>query len=778
MYFVKYGDKYLHEPRVDDLVLTDLEFEGQENEASLCTFEISSFHPLYDELVERASTKFVKVFDDRLGEDEPYFVGYIYEMSDEFNRQRTVKCKGELSFFNDSIVRPYTTQGSAEVDADPGAYFEWLVERHNEQVEQAKRFDLGFVQTSDLDINGYILRADSTYPTTGEVISSKLLDNLGGVLRVRYEGSRRYIDYMTEWSDVNTQVFDFGVNLTDFSRTDDALDVATFVVPLGANMKDTEYDYDDGYFVTSDAAPKANKEYFVRSFKKCGAMTSFSDDVTYYEKKQAEFKTSDTKPFSGVDYYLKVWTPQFTKSTAKTAFTEGKTYYEYTSAKGYFVTSDKKPASGKTYYLQIASFKSGTTYYQYSSDSGYYKTSHAKPQKGVTYYTLKWDKQSITKFEDGKTYWEKETYYTKTSDSSPVSSKDYYTLKKGSYSSKKDLGRFLKYETYYEYKEANDESERKLTVEKLANGPWDSDIEKQGDFVYSKSAVEKYGWIGTTYENKDIKLRDNLLRSGVTALKAAISPATTIEVKAVDLSLVNPDFKPIRVGEYVRVRSKPHGFDSYMLCTSVKLDLNSPENSEYVLGTTFDKLSGQQNKRIRSLNSTINKVYEQAAAISDEAKAEAVKAIEEAKKAQADAIAASDSVSISQDIVDEIAADVVDAKEQAGFAESKVDNLEIGARNLLRNSRTLIYTDYVFRAATIDFGDAETSILGFGIIGRMVLGSGKGTLDAPTIELSGMETLDTPVIELVVGNVLDTPTIELVGDKVLAVPTIRLVTEG
>ena len=360
-------------------------------------------------------------------------------------------------------------------------------------------------------------------------------------------------------------------------------------------------------------------------------MTSFTSGVTFYEKKDVAYKTSDTKPFSGVDYYLKVWKAQFNKSSAKTSFTKGTTYYQYSSSKGYYITSHTKPQKGVTYYTQIASFKSGTTYYR-KGTNGYYVTTHKKPQKGVTYYTLKWEKQSISKFEDGKTYWEKETYYKKTSDASPVSSKDYYTLDRNGYSSKKDLARFLKYETYYEYKEADDESERKLTIEALPDIQYSSDIAKSGDMVYSESAVAKYGWIGAVYANTDIKLRDNLLDAGVLALKEAMSPSTTIEVKAVDLALVNPGYKPIRVGEYVRVRSMPHRFDSYMLCTGVKLNLNDPAKSEYTLGTVFDKLSGQQNKRIKALNKTIEQVYEQATAISDAAKTEAIAVAEEAKE--------------------------------------------------------------------------------------------------------------------------------------------------
>ena len=76
------------------------------------------------------------------------------------------------------------------------------------------------------------------------------------------------------------------------------------------------------------------------------------------------------------------------------------------------------------------------------------------------------------------------------------------------------------------------------------------------------------------------------------------------------MHLVNPDIKPIRIGEYVRVRSVPHKLDSYFLCSSIDLDLNNPENSIYTLRTTYDTFTGQKNAKINMLNSTINKDIE------------------------------------------------------------------------------------------------------------------------------------------------------------------------
>ena len=470
MYFVKYGRELLHDPRTDECILADLTFEGAENEHSTCSFSLHPGHPLYDAVREKDHVNEVVVYDDRLGEDDPYFVGQVEEVVQEFDLMKTVSCTGELDYLNDSLARPYTSSGSHTVTVNNGDYFRWLVEEsHNSQVDARKRFLVDVNQASVMGGTAATMTSDGSYPTTGEVIA-EMLDTYGGVLRVKRIGGVRYVDYLTEWEDTNAQVFDFGVNITDFMRTDDALDLATYCIPVGAKLGETEYEHDKGYRKATDAAPV----------------------------------------------------------------------------------------------------------------------------EGTTYYTLGED---------------------------------------GTYSQQADLEAFEPGTAYYTHSQKLDESGNRLTIAGLADGPYDDDVWKQGDILYSRSGVERYGWIGMKFSDGDYTVRENLERAGAMALKARLSPKRTIEIQGVDLSLVNPEYRPLKVGEYVRVRSKPHGFDSYMLCTGVSLDLNSPDASTYTLGTTFDKLTGQQNRRINALNGTINKTYEDAAAISEQARQAAKDAAEKAAAA-------------------------------------------------------------------------------------------------------------------------------------------------
>ena len=479
MYRVLYGDKLLHDPRSDVYYLAELSLDQNQNECGYCEFTMSPRHPLYDALEERNMSNPIRVLDDEV----LVFQGFVYELGKDFETVGTVKCKGDLSLLSDSRVRPYSTIEGKYNSTAPSAvdeYFKWLIDQHNEQVGQEKRFMIGINEGNLLDKNNYIYRESTDYPTTFEELDDKILDDLGGIIRVRYPNGVRTIDLMAEWYDSNTQIFDFGVNLMDYDDTTDASEIYTAMIATGAKMRETDYNYNDGYFVTSDSRPNPNKEYYIR-------------------KRREE---------------------------------SGEIYYE-----------------GKS---NLERFESGTT--------------------------------------------------------------------------------------YYEYDENLDESDDALMLTELDDGVYAKDImyDKLGDLVYSYFGVQKYGWIVGKYTNTDIITREGLLDAAVLALKESVSPLRTIEVKAVDLSLASKKYTPIRLGEYVRVRSKPHKFDSYMLCSSIDLDLSNPENSTYTLGTTFDTLTGQQNKRIKELNAGINHVYEQAERISEDAKnaaSDASQAVDTAGKA-------------------------------------------------------------------------------------------------------------------------------------------------
>ena len=168
-----------------------------------------------------------------------------------------------------------------------------------------------------------------------------------------------------------------------------------------------------------------------------------------------------------------------------------------------------------------------------------------------------------------------------------------------------------------------------LTLESMPDGtyPKDAAFCKEGDVLVHREAAERYGVIEMQYSNPDAGTVEGLCDSAAAALRPHVEPKTTIEAKLVDMAMMAVGrFKPLRVGELVRVRSRPHGFDGYMLVSKIEPDLLDPSRSVYTLGTTFDSLTGETNRQIRRLNASINSAYDAMAPIGQAAKDAAEKA--------------------------------------------------------------------------------------------------------------------------------------------------------
>lgn len=114
--------------------------------------------------------------------------------------------------------------------------FTYLINQHNEQVEETKRFKVGNVTVTDP--NDYINRSNVTYETTFDILKTRLLDTLGGYLWVRHEADGVYLDYLADFSYMSTQRITFGENLLDYAHTRDGSEIATALIPLGARLTD------------------------------------------------------------------------------------------------------------------------------------------------------------------------------------------------------------------------------------------------------------------------------------------------------------------------------------------------------------------------------------------------------------------------------------------------------------------------------------------------------------------------------------------------------------
>lgn len=260
MYRVYCNDSPLYDLRDEDLVLISPIVKIVENTAGSFEFSILPKHPHYEEVNELTSV--ITAYDG----DEEIFCGRVVEITKDLYNRKKVICEGELAYFNDSIQRPAKYQGLTV-----RGYLETLVNIHNQQVKNQgidKTFKVGAVTVQDN--NDYVYKY-TNWESTLEVIKTDLLNTYGGYLRIRKENGVRYIDYLADYPNTNTQVIEFGSNLLDFTHDMVASDIVTAVIPLGARLEDvTEVEGLDAYLTIKDVNGGVDYVYSQEAVKSYG----------------------------------------------------------------------------------------------------------------------------------------------------------------------------------------------------------------------------------------------------------------------------------------------------------------------------------------------------------------------------------------------------------------------------------------------------------------------------------------------------------------------------
>lgn len=227
MYKVLCDNALMYDSRIEELALLNPVVTLEENKAGSFSFTIPPKHPMYDAISKRQSL--VQVFED--DEEEPLFSGICIEETKDFYKQKTVKCEGELTFFNDSVQRPARYQGKTV-----RGLLEAYVASHNAQVEEFKHFTVG--QVTVADPNDY-LYCYTNMESTLQALKEDLVDDLGGFFRIRHEDGVRYIDYLAESPNTNAQNIKIGKNLLDFTTNIDSSEIATAIIPLGCVLEES-----------------------------------------------------------------------------------------------------------------------------------------------------------------------------------------------------------------------------------------------------------------------------------------------------------------------------------------------------------------------------------------------------------------------------------------------------------------------------------------------------------------------------------------------------------
>lgn len=227
MYKIYADGALIYDSTLEDYKIGKGEVTREADKSGSFVFSLYPDHPYYDSLVKLKTVVTVSK-SDRI-----VFRGRVLDDAVDYWNNKVFTCEGELGFLRDSVARPFSFSGT------PAALFSQLIEGHNAQVDDFKKFKIGSVTV--VDPNGYIARSNTDYETTLENLNSRLLeDATGGHLYITHDGEDEIptIHYVADFPKTATQAIEFGKNLKDYAKKANAAAVATAVVPLGVQAED------------------------------------------------------------------------------------------------------------------------------------------------------------------------------------------------------------------------------------------------------------------------------------------------------------------------------------------------------------------------------------------------------------------------------------------------------------------------------------------------------------------------------------------------------------
>lgn len=227
MYQISCDGYILHDTRLEkDYKVISPKCKLKTNTTGTLSFRIAPTHPYYS-VIQKLSSEITLTQDG-----EWIFTGRVLNDEKDFNNIKTIECEGEMSYLLDS------NQRQAEYhDLSVSQYFSTIIGKHNDMVEQKKKFTVGMVTVQDDNDSLYRY---SNYENTWDTIKDKLIDRLGGYIRTRHQNGARYIDYVENYGSVNSQIINFGKNILNLKQYIKGENIATAIIPLGATLEDEE----------------------------------------------------------------------------------------------------------------------------------------------------------------------------------------------------------------------------------------------------------------------------------------------------------------------------------------------------------------------------------------------------------------------------------------------------------------------------------------------------------------------------------------------------------
>jgi len=187
-----------------------------------------------------------------------------------------------------------------------------------------------------------------------------------------------------------------------------------------------------------------------------------------------------------------------------------------------------------------------------------------------------------------------------------------------------------------------DSDNKSIYLSSIMDGVYEN-CTKIGDHIMSSEGVLKYGVITQKVAYSYATTVDELLEYAIADLASLHTIEDTMTITAIDLSMIDKSIGPIFLNNWVRVTSKPHNVDQYMMCSAIDINILDPTQTKYTFGSQQSSLTSESRLKAARIQVLAEKAIQQGNVISDEAKA----AAKEAAKAS-DAAAEAKTIAVSK----------------------------------------------------------------------------------------------------------------------------------
>ena len=235
--------KILHNPTATGAKISKGSIAQALNKSWSFEFYIALNHECYNSINPMISL--VRVIN--ANDDEEEFFGRVLKETGTMEQDgviiKSFICEDFLGYFHDSA------QLYSRVNGDVDWYLQSVINTHNSQVEEHKRFGLGKITVTE---NSDTVWRYTDYEETFDCLSNFFLKRFGGYFQVKVEGSLLKIDYLKSiGKEVNFPI-EIGNNLSRANREANLEGLITRLIPVGADIEKDGDNEDKGEYVTHE----------------------------------------------------------------------------------------------------------------------------------------------------------------------------------------------------------------------------------------------------------------------------------------------------------------------------------------------------------------------------------------------------------------------------------------------------------------------------------------------------------------------------------------------